>query len=195
MDFGDDAQSDVSMVLSGLKPLSRLHSPVDMSSDSQIVVESLCDAPAEPLAVSTVVDGVAQLSQVSGLSLVQLSPNRVCEDFFTYSSLDVFPLFQVSPEAEGNIGYVTGYATESPKLTKITGHTGSWLFTAGGDRVARQLRWESGDVYAPCRTCGRLIYVAGSLDFASGRNAASADPDATTVVPETSITGGIACFG
>ena len=88
VDFGDDAQSDVYMVL-------RPHSPVDMSSDSQIVVKS-----TEPLDMSMVVDRVAQFSQLSGLSSVQLSPNRVCEDY-TYNTLDVFPLFQVSPEAEG----------------------------------------------------------------------------------------------
>ena len=83
-----DVQSDTSMVL------SRFHSAVDISSDSQIVVESttLYDAPAEPLDMSTVVHRVAQLSQVSGLSSVQLSPHRVCEDY-THNTLDVFPLF------------------------------------------------------------------------------------------------------
>ena len=99
VDVSDDAQLDVSMVLSQFQPLNGPHSPVYMSSDSQIVVESptLYDAPAEPLDMSTVVDSVGQLSQVSGLSSVQLSPNSVCEDY-TYNTLDVFPVFQVSPD-------------------------------------------------------------------------------------------------
>ena len=50
--------------------------------------------------MSMAIDRVAQLSQVSGLSSVQLSPNRVCEDYL-YDTLDVFLLFQVSPEADG----------------------------------------------------------------------------------------------
>ena len=89
------------MMLSHFQPLNRRQSPVDVFSDSQIVVESpsLYDALAEPLDMSTVVDRVAQLSQSSGLSSVQLSPNRVCEDYM-YNTLDVFPLFQVSPETE-----------------------------------------------------------------------------------------------
>ena len=102
VDICDYAQSDVSMVLSRFQPLNQPHSPVDMSSDSQIVVESptLYDTPAEPLDMSTVVDRVAQVSQASGLSSVQLSTNRVCEDYM-YDTLDVFPVFQVSPDAEG----------------------------------------------------------------------------------------------
>ena len=43
---------------------------------------------------------VAQLYQVYGLSSIQLSPNRGCEDY-AYNILDVFPVFQVSPDAEG----------------------------------------------------------------------------------------------
>ena len=63
VDFGDDVQSDVSMVLSRFQPLNRPYSPVDISSDSQVVVESprLYETPAEPLDMSTFVDMVAKL--------------------------------------------------------------------------------------------------------------------------------------
>ena len=75
---------------------------VDISKDSQVVVESptFYEALAEPLDMSMFVDRVAKLSQVSGLSSVLLSPNRVCEDY-AYDTLDVFPIFQMSLEAEG----------------------------------------------------------------------------------------------
>ena len=54
----------------------------------------------EPLDMSTVVERVAQLFQESGFSSIQLLPNRVCEHY-TYNTLDVFPVFQVSPDVEG----------------------------------------------------------------------------------------------
>ena len=43
------------------------------------------------------IESVVQLSQISALSSVQLSPNRVREDY-TYDIVDVFPVFQVSPD-------------------------------------------------------------------------------------------------
>ena len=52
--------------------------------------------------ISPAADRVVQLlplqSQVSVLSSVQLSPNRVREDFI-YDTMDVFPVFQVSQKA------------------------------------------------------------------------------------------------
>ena len=57
------------------------------------------EAPVESVDVSPAAD--KQLlpleSQVSLISSVQLSPNRVREDF-TYDTLDVLPVFQVSQE-------------------------------------------------------------------------------------------------
>ena len=89
---------------------------MDISSDSQVVVESptLYEAPAEPLDMSMFVDRVAKLSQVSGLSSVQLSPHRVCEDF-AYDTLDVFPIFQVSPEAEGYFPDTSPVTPQDPR--------------------------------------------------------------------------------
>ena len=65
-----------------------------------MVVESPTsyDAPVLPLEISPVADHLATLnpqeSQVSRLSSVPLSPNRVCDDL---NMLDVFPVFTVSP--------------------------------------------------------------------------------------------------
>ena len=44
------------------------------------------------------VNRVVQLSQISAQSSVPMSPNRVCEDY-TYDTVDVFPVFQVSQDA------------------------------------------------------------------------------------------------
>ena len=58
-------------------------------------------APDVPVAVSTLVDSVAQMSQISALSSVQFSPNRVRADCSSETA-DVFPVYQVSPD---NTGY------------------------------------------------------------------------------------------
>ena len=91
-------QTDVSLPLS--QPLNRSPSPVDVSSDSQVVVQSL-------------VESVVQLSQVSAISSVQ-SPNRVHEDY-VYDTMDVFPVFQVSPEIDG---YLPGTSPVTPPVSR-----------------------------------------------------------------------------
>ena len=94
------------MVTSRFQPLNPRQSPVAMSSEEQVVVDSPTEyeAPVGPLDVSPAADRVVQLlplqSQVSVLSSFQLSPNRVREDF-SYDAMDVFPVFQVSQEADG----------------------------------------------------------------------------------------------
>ena len=73
-----------------------------MSSVEQIVVESPTkyEATVGFMDVSPAADGVVQIlplqSQVSVLSSVQLSPNRVRENV-TYDTLDIFPVFQDNP--------------------------------------------------------------------------------------------------
>ena len=52
---------------------------------------------------------VVQMSQVSGLSSIQLSPNRVCEHF-SCVTVDVFPVYQVSPD-------ITGYLPATSPVT------------------------------------------------------------------------------
>ena len=96
---GDNNQTDMTIKVSRFQPLNRPQSPVNISSDSQLVVESPShyEAPAVPVNISALIESVVQLSPISALSSVQLSPNRVCEDY-TYNTVDVFPVFQVSPD-------------------------------------------------------------------------------------------------
>ena len=85
-------------IMSWFQPLNPPHSPVPTSSQEQIVVDSptVCEAPVGSIDVSPDYDRMVQIlpleSQVSLLSSVQLSPNRVREDF-NYDTLDVFPVF------------------------------------------------------------------------------------------------------
>ena len=78
---GDDEQTDMSLEPSRFEPLNHPTSPVQ-SGASQVVVElpSHYEALTVPVDVSALLDSVAQMSQLSALSSVQLSPNRVCED-------------------------------------------------------------------------------------------------------------------
>ena len=101
VDSDDTNQTNLSMELSQFQPLNRPHSPVDISSDSQVVVESpmYYEALTVLMDIYALVESVVQLSQISALSSVQLSPNRVCEDY-SFDILDVFPVFQVSPETD-----------------------------------------------------------------------------------------------
>ena len=64
VDSGDNVQSDLSLVMSQFQPLNQPHSPVDMSSNSQVVMESPTqyEVLAEPFDIYTAVDRVAQLS-------------------------------------------------------------------------------------------------------------------------------------
>ena len=81
-------------------------------------------APVRSLAADEVVQFLPLQSQVSALSSVLLSPNRVRQDF-TYDTWDVFPVFQVSQE--NVLPIVTGHVTGFPEHTEFTGHTGSRL--------------------------------------------------------------------
>ena len=80
-----------------IQPLNRPLSPV--ASPSQIVMESPShyDAPAVPINITALAERVVQLSQISALSSVPMSPNWVREDYI-YDTVDVFPVFQVSPD-------------------------------------------------------------------------------------------------
>ena len=93
----------MSTITSRFSPLKPPGSLVSMESVDQVVVQSPTsyDAPVVPLDISPVADHLAtcnpQESQVSHLSSVQLSPNRMHEDF-EFDILDVFP---VSPSTDG----------------------------------------------------------------------------------------------
>ena len=58
------------------------------------------EAPAVPVNILALVESVVQLSQISAFSSVQLSPKRMREDY-SYDTIDVFPVFQVTPEIDG----------------------------------------------------------------------------------------------
>ena len=98
---GDDGQTDVSLPLSQFQPLNHSSSSVDVSSDLQVVVESPShyEVQAVPVIISAFVESVVQLSQMSALSSVQLSPNRVRKNDI-YVTMNVFPVFQVSSEID-----------------------------------------------------------------------------------------------
>ena len=53
-----------------------------------------------PVNISALAESVVQLCQISALSSVQLSPNRVRDDY-VYDTMDMFLVFQVSPEIDG----------------------------------------------------------------------------------------------
>ena len=80
---GDGDHTDMAMEASRFQPLNHPQMPVN--SDSQLVVESPShyEAPAVPVIISPLVESVVQLSQISALSSVQMSPNRVREDYQT----------------------------------------------------------------------------------------------------------------
>ena len=100
VDSGDNEQTNMAMELSQFQPLNRPQSLVSISSDLQVVVESPShyEAPAVPVNISALIESVVHLSHICALSSVQLSPNRVREDY-TYDTVDEFPVFQVSPDA------------------------------------------------------------------------------------------------
>ena len=83
VDSGDNNQTELSLQLSRFQPLNRPRSPEDISSDSQVVVESPShyEAAAVPVDISALIESVVKLSHISTLSSVQLSPNRVREDY------------------------------------------------------------------------------------------------------------------
>ena len=109
---GDDEQTNMSLELSRFElnwPTSPVH-----SGASQVVVESPShyEAPAVPVVILELLDSVVQMSQLSALSYVQLSPDRVHEDC-TSESVDVFPVYQVSPD---NTGYLPATSPVTPPI-------------------------------------------------------------------------------
>ena len=81
----EDEQADTSPVLSRFQPWNR-------PTYCHFVLESPShyETPTMPIAISALIDSVAGMSQMSALSFVQLSPNRVREDC-TSKTPDVFP--------------------------------------------------------------------------------------------------------
>ena len=69
-DSGDNGPTDVSLPSSRFQSLNRSPLLVDISSDSQVVVESPShfEAPAVSVNISALVESVVQLSQISALS-------------------------------------------------------------------------------------------------------------------------------
>ena len=83
-----------------------------------------------PLEISPVTDHLATLnpqeSQVSRLSSVQLSQNRVHEDF-DHNTLDVFPVFTVSPRTDGYLPCVSPVSSPSSPVSLAAPTVGSLL--------------------------------------------------------------------
>ena len=65
--------------------------------------------------ISALVESVVQLSQISALSSIPMSPNRVCEDY-TYYTVDVFPVFQVSPD---DMQYLPATSPVTPPASEL----------------------------------------------------------------------------
>ena len=101
----------MSTITSRFSPLKPPVSPVYMESVDQVVAESPTsyDVPVVDLEISPLTDHFVPLhpreSQVSHVSSVQLSPNRVRLDF-DYDTLYVFPVFPVSPRTKGYLPIV-----------------------------------------------------------------------------------------
>ena len=93
------------------------------------------EAPAVPVSILALIESVVQLSQIYALSSVQLSPNRVREDY-SYDIMDVFPVFQVSPEIDG---YIPATSPVMPPVSRefndFSGHSGSGLSATGSDSL------------------------------------------------------------
>ena len=98
--------SDMSTIRSRFSPLNSLVSPVSMESVDWVVVESppsnvtLVAHLDTPPVTNLVVPLVSRESQESHLSSVQLLPNKVRVDY-DIDTLDVFPVFSVSPRSDG----------------------------------------------------------------------------------------------
>ena len=96
--------SDMSTIMSRFSSLNPRVSPVSTECVDRVVVESPVsnDVPIVELDMLPDVSQFALLNPqgypVSYLSMVQLSPNRVCLDF-DMDTLDVFPVFAASPRS------------------------------------------------------------------------------------------------
>ena len=166
VDSGNNNKTDLSLQLSRFQPLNHPHSPVDFSSDSQDVVESPShyEAPAVPVNISALIESVVQQSQISALSSVQLFPNRMREDY-SYATMDVFPVFQVSPETDG---YLPAMSPVTPPVTDFSGHIGPGLSATGSNWEARQSYRESGYDSVLYRAGNRFVTIVASVDSTSG---------------------------
>ena len=125
------------MITSRFSPLNPPGSPVSMVSVDQVIIEYLTsyDAPVVTLEISPVADHLAtpnhQESQVSHLSSVQLSPNRVREDL-DYTTLNVFPMFTVSPRTDRYLPCVSPVTSPSSPVSLAALTVGSLLDEATG---------------------------------------------------------------
>ena len=122
-DSGVNGQTDMSLQVSWFQPLNH----------SQVVVESPShyEAPAVPVKgvnISALVESVVQLSHISALSSVQLSLNRVREDY-SYDTMDVFLAFLVSPDIDGYI------PATSPVTPPVSGELLTSPATLGSDSL------------------------------------------------------------
>ena len=133
--------SDMSTITSRFLPLKPPVSPVSMESVDQVVIESPTsyDAPVAALDMATVAEWLEtrnpQESQVSHLSSVQLSPNRVREDF-DLGTLDVFPVFAAPLETNGYLPRISPVSSPgspvAPAVSSLLDEvTGSYHSTIG----------------------------------------------------------------
>ena len=114
-------------------------------------------------------DRVVQLlplqSQVSALSSVQFSPNRVREEF-SYDTMVVFPIFQVSQEADGYFPDTS--PVTSPDARNIPG---SGSLPNGPAQVSwfevNRVSGTTGSDAQHCTACGGLVPFIRSTNSAS----------------------------
>ena len=132
---------DMSTIMSQFSPLKSPVSPVSMEGVYQVVIESPTpyDTPVADLDMASVVAQLEtrnpQESQVSHLSSVQLSPNRVSEDF-DLGTLDVFPVFAVFTETNEYIPRISPVLSPGSLVAPAVGPlldevTGSFHSTIG----------------------------------------------------------------
>ena len=115
-ELGEVVASGLSTITSRFSPLSPRLSPVSMISVLQIVVEppTSYEPPVGSKDVCPAADRVVPLlpqeSQVSQLSSVQLSSNRVRANY-DIDTMDVFPTYAVSPRNDGYVPSVSPIST------------------------------------------------------------------------------------
>ena len=161
--------SDTCSIMSLFSPLNPLGSPVSMVNVDQVVVELLTshsyDTPVVQLEISPIADHLATLNplewQVSRLSPVQLSPNRVCEDF-DFNTLDVFPVFAVS---DGSLPCVSPVSSPSSLVWPAAPTVGS---AGWGDWVVWQQHRGWGYVAVDYWPYRKFTYFDGAIDPAPG---------------------------
>ena len=161
-ELGEVVASGMSTITSRFSPLSPRLSPVSMLSVPQIVVESSTsyEAPVGSKDVCLAVDRVyivpllPQESQVSHLSYVQLSPNRVRADY-VFDTMDVFPMYAVPPR---NDGYFPSASPISPPNT----------LSKPGSPVKVDSHWERlGERSPDFETFGKIVQMSVEFTFPS----------------------------